>query len=163
MTANRITTPIPAQVIADVTAALTQIKTLLAPYVHSLSVEERSELPKMSNKTLSFVGKTVDYAKSNPEFFPSYLSVPDLDVDFSTVATLHPIAGLCEQICSNLSDTEMLAGSEAYSTALLYYGAVQAAAKGGHPDAKPIYEDLHERFARKSKATAAPAALAPVA
>ncbi len=151
MIPNRISTPIPAQVIADVTAALTQVKTLLAPYMQTLTEKERQELPKMSNKTLSFVAKTVDYCKTNPEFCPSYLSVPDLNIDFSTVAVLNPIVGLCEQICSNLSDTEMLAGNEAYIAALQYYGGVQAAAKSAQPDAKPIYDDLRERFMPKSK------------
>jgi hypothetical protein len=42
----------------------------------------------------------------------------------------------------------MLAGSEALQSALLYYGQVKEANSKGVPTAKPIYDDLSERFKR---------------
>jgi len=50
----------------------------------------------------------------------------------------------------------LLAGSEAYTGALVYYGSVQMAAKTGQGNAKPIFEDLNRRFAgigRRTKST----------
>lgn len=154
MNSNLISVSIPNDVVAQVTDHLNQIKTLLQPYLVSLTTEQRRELPKMSNKSLSFVSKVNDYCCTNPEFCPSYFSSEELEKDFSTAAVLGPVHDLCEQLCSNIDDTVMLAGSEAYTTGLTYYGSVQMAAKIGQPNARSIYEDLHERFAgmgRKNK------------
>ncbi len=90
MSTNRISVPIPGDVIAQVNPeALNQIKVLLQPYVQSLTVDERRDLPKMSNKSLSFASKVNDYCNSNPEFCPSYLNAEELGVDFTTVAQLN--------------------------------------------------------------------------
>lgn len=43
----------------------------------------------------------------------------------------------------------MLAGSEALTSEMLYYGSVKKAANKGVATAKPIYEDLSQRFVRK--------------
>ena len=45
----------------------------------------------------------------------------------------------------------MLPGSEALQAALLYYGQVREANQKGILTAKPIYEDLSQRFIRKNK------------
>lgn len=151
MNSNRISTAIPQEVIAQVKDQLNNIKTLLQPYLQSLTTEQRRDLPKMSNKSLSFVSKVNDYCHNNAEFCPSYFSREELEKDFAVAAALGPVHDLCEQICMNMDDTIMLAGSEAYTASLIYYGSVQMAAKTGQANAKPIYEDLHERFAGMGK------------
>jgi hypothetical protein len=147
MSTNRISVSIPADVITQATAALNQAKALLQPYLQTLTVEERRDLPKMSDKSLSFVSKVNDYSGSNPEFSPFYLNAGELHLDFETSSALKPVFDLCEQICSNIDDTRLLSGSEAYTSALMYYNSVQMAAKTGQTNAKPILEDLRQRFA----------------
>ena len=161
MSTNLISTSIPEDVIAQVTAALNQVKTLLQPYMQSLSDEQKKRLAKMGDDSLSFVSKVTDYCHSNPEFCPSYLDAKELGNDFSVASELKPVFDLCEQICSNVDDTMALAGSEAYRAGLSYYASVQLAAKTGQPSAKPVYDDLHQRFAgmgKKAKPKEAPAA-----
>jgi hypothetical protein len=53
---------------------------------------------------------------------------------------------LAEPLCDNLRDTQMLAGSEAYTAALAYYNSVKQAAKMNVPNAKTIQEELGKRF-----------------
>jgi hypothetical protein len=151
MSTNRISVTVPGDVISEATAALKRVKALLDPYVQSLTVEERRELAKMSDKSFSFVSKVNDYCVSNPEFCPSYLNAEELDKDFNVVSALNPIYDLCEQVCMNIDDTIMLVGSEAYTASLTYYGSVQMAAKTGQVNAKSVYEDLHQRFAGMGK------------
>ncbi|MFT4156158.1 hypothetical protein [Parafilimonas sp.] len=151
MSTNRISQAIPDDVLAQVTTALNQVKTLLQPYLQSLTMEERHDLPKMSDKSLSFVSKVNDYSVANAEFCPAYMSAAELNSDFNIVARLKPVNDVCEQICSNINDTMLLAGSEAYSAALLYYAGVQMAAKTGQANAKPVFEDLRQRFAGMGK------------
>src|SRR3954465_574656 len=144
---NRISEVIPAEVITDVTTKLNEIKDLLASYVISLSDDERRALPKMSNKTYSFVDKITDnYTKTNPEFTPGFMNVGELQKDLAVVDVLKPIFDVSSQITGNLDDTLLIAGSEAYTQALLYYASVKSAVKTGVANAKPIYEDLSSRF-----------------
>ena len=161
MSTNRISVSIPQDVITQTTTKLNEIKTLLQPYLQSLTADERHDLPKMSDKSLSFVSKVSEYCTSNPEFSPSFFNADEFQKDFNAAAMLKPIVALCEQICGNVDDTAMLAGSEAYQAALLYYSSVQIGAKTGQASAKPIVEDLSNRFpGRKKKKTDVP--LVPV-
>ncbi len=151
MSTNRISVSIPDDVITQVTTALNQVRTLLQPYLQSLTIDERHDLPKMSDKSFSFVSKVHDYSNSNPEFNPAFLDAVEFQKDFSTALALKPVFSFCEQLCGNIDDTMLLAGSEAYQAALAYYAGVQIAAKTGQHNAKPIYEDLHQRFAGMGK------------
>ncbi|GAA5094867.1 hypothetical protein GCM10023210_26920 [Chryseobacterium ginsengisoli] len=47
----------------------------------------------------------------------------------------------------------MLAGSEALVAAMLYYGMSKQAATNGVVTAKPVYDDLKQRFTRKGNKT----------
>ena len=55
-----------------------------------------------------------------------------------------------KQLESNLNDTLMVAGPEAYIGALSYYNSVKYGARLNVADAKVIYEDLRKRFERGS-------------
>lgn len=145
-TSNQLDIEIPPAVILDVTTKLQQIRTALSPYLFTLTEEQRRVIPKMGDKTLAFVSKTVDYTNSNPEFTPSYLLKQELDDDFNAVSSLSPINNLLDQLQSDVDDTMMIAGSEAYVQSLIYYNAVRNAAATGQTAAKPIYDDLSNRF-----------------
>ena len=152
-TANRIDASIPGSVITDVTNKLKEAAILLKPYLESLTVEERKTLAKMSDKTVAFVNKIDSYTDSNPEFAPAYMEIPDFKKDINLVNDLKDVLDIANQICSNVDDTVMLAGSEAYVGALLYYYSLKGAIKAGQPNAKPIYEDLAKRFPGPRKKT----------
>ncbi len=143
---NVVSIQIPANDLAEVIAKLKEINDLLKPYLVALTPEERQQVPKMSDKTRPFVDKVVDYAKSNPEFSPSYLNVDELDIDIKAVHDLTAILQVVQPLCNNLKDTEMMLGSEAYVAALTYYNSVKLAAKLNVPSAKAIHEDLSKRF-----------------
>jgi PHD/YefM family antitoxin component YafN of YafNO toxin-antitoxin module len=145
-TPNRVTQVIPPEVIAAVTANFNAIKDALQPFIQGLTPEERKTIPKVSNKTISFVTKSDSYTETNANFAPVFMDVKDFSVDVQVLNQLKPLLDMSEQIFSNIDDTLMLAGSEAYLAALMYYNSVKFAAKSGLPDAKPIYEDLSERF-----------------
>lgn len=149
MSTNRISVSIPDDVITQALTALNQVKTLLQPYLQSLTVEERHDLLKMSDKSLSFVSKVNDYCTNSGEFCPSYMNVDEFKKDFEAASALKPVLDLCEQVFSNIDDTVMLAGSEAFNGALLYYNGVQVAAKTGQMSAKPIFDDLRQRFLKR--------------
>ncbi|RED92434.1 hypothetical protein [Marinoscillum furvescens] len=153
-TENSISTEIRPEEIEKVKAALSEIQSTLAPFIVALSAEQRKSLPKMSDGTEPFVEKVLDYAEDSPEFVPPYLNTDELKKDFALTQQLMPVLRTVEQLASNLSDTTMLAGSEAYVTALSYYNSVKMASKMNIPGAKTIHEDLKRRFAKRSNGAA---------
>lgn len=153
---NRIAIQIPEADVTEINAAIETLKTKLQPYLIALTPEDRKMLPKMSDKTIPFVDKALDYAQNSPQFAPQYMNVPEMKIDLDALNTLTEFYRPLEQIISGLDDTMMLSGSEAYIAALSYYNSVKMAAKMNVPAAKPIYDDLKERFNRKSKTAASP-------
>lgn len=143
---NRVSADISAAVITDVTTKLNEVRVLLQPYLQALAPDERRSLPKMSDKSIAFVNKVETYTNSNPEFAPAFMQVAEFEKDFLLVEELKPLLDICEQLCSNIDDTSMLGGSEAYVAALMYYNSVKMAAKTGQASARPICDDLSMRF-----------------
>lgn len=148
---NKISIQIPPGDLQAAKVALEQAQQLLAPYVKALTPEQRKTIPKMSDGTEPFVQKVVEYASSAPQFMPPFVSKEEFDKDWQAVSGLLPLLRLCTQLEDTLSDTTMLAGSEAYISALSYYNSVKQAAKVNVPDAKAIYEDLRKRFEGQGK------------
>jgi len=146
---NAVSIVIPQEVLTEVETAVATIKSKLEPYLVALTASERHDIPKMSDKTLPFVEKTLGYAESVPKFAPPYMNVAELKVDFTAVKDLTAILNPLIGVTSNLEDSKMVSGSEAYVAALSYYNSVKLAAKMDVPDAKPIYDDLKQRFNNK--------------
>jgi hypothetical protein len=145
---NQISIEIPKAVIDEVTQKLQECKTQLAPYLQGLTQRQRQDMFKMGDKTVATVQKTKSYIDTNPEFVPNYMEKVEFLKDEAVVTQLEPISNLANQIAIDVSDTVMLAGSEAIKQALFYYGTVKEAHTKGVPAAKPIYTDLKTRFSR---------------
>jgi GrpB-like predicted nucleotidyltransferase (UPF0157 family) len=140
--------PIPPEVLAQVQSLIDSALALLSPYLLPLTPEERQSLPKMGDKTLSFVEKALNYVHHYPQLCPSYLNVNNFDVDMTDATGLRTVHITAKQLSDDIDDTVMVAGSEAYQAALVFYNAVKAAAAQDIPGAKEVYNDLKTRFPR---------------
>lgn len=150
-TQNQISIEIPTAVIEAVIQKMQECKTQLAPYLQGLTAEDRGSLFKMGDKTVATVQKTKSYMNTNPEFIPVYMNQAEFLKDEALVSQLNPIANLANQLSSDINDTVMLAGSEALQSSMLYYGQIKEAHHKGIITAKPIYEDLSQRFAKRTR------------
>lgn len=148
-TNNQISVEIPQTVLNEVNQKLQECKTLLAPYLKALTADDRKSLFKMGDKTVATVQKVKSYLETNPEFAPVYMDKDEFLKDEAVVTGLNPISNLVDQLASDLSDTITLAGSEALMASMLYYGTSKEAASKGVATAKPIYEDLRQRFSKR--------------
>lgn len=148
-TNNQISVEIPQTVLTEVNQKLQDCKTLLAPYLKALTADQRKSLFKMGDKTVATVQKVKNYLETNPEFAPNYMDKSEFLKDEAVVTGLNPLSNLAEQLASDLDDTIILAGSEALMASMLYYGSTKEAASKGVATAKPIYEDLSQRFSKK--------------
>lgn len=147
---NKINFSIPDEAIAQVKQKLAEITTIFKPYLIALTPAERQAIPKMSDKTVPFVEKTLDYCTSAPQFAPSFMDREALAADMKVVNQLIPVFRIVKQLSDGLDDTSMEAGAESYVNALAYYNSVKLAAKNDVPGAKAIYEDLSKRFVKAS-------------
>jgi hypothetical protein len=143
---NKHVQAIPSDVLSQAQTKINEVKTLLAPYIVALTPSERHELPKMGEKTISFVEKAYDFAKQNPNLVPPYLDIAAFGTDFEDAHGLWTLVNSIRQLEENAGDTEMTAGSEAYQAALVFYKSVKMAAAQDVPGAKAVYEELKTRF-----------------
>jgi hypothetical protein len=156
---NRISFALTADELQAVRGAIKVLQDTLVPRLVALGPQDRRELPKMGDRTVSFVLKTMDHVKRNPSLRPAYLDLADFAEDMAAVDVLQSLQRPLTQISSLVDDSLTLAGSEAYTAALVCYQAIKGAAKMKLPGAEAVAEDLAQQFAgRGARAATAPAA-----
>lgn len=152
---NEFHQDIPSKVLADVQQHLDAIKAALAPYLLSLTPDERRTMLRMADKTVAFVQKTADYAAHNPDFVPGFVDLAELSQDVAGINALAPLRQQFEQLATDADSTVMLAGGEAYANSLTIYNNIKFLAKNKQPGAQAAYDDLSQRFpGRPTKAAA---------
>ncbi|MDR1606515.1 MAG: hypothetical protein LBS41_05320 [Streptococcaceae bacterium] len=144
-------TQIPDYVLEEVQDMINKANALLAPYQVVMTPKERLRLPRMGNKTLSFVAKALDYAQQYPQYCPTYLNLSDFVIDMADATKLRRVLIISQQLSATLDNTVVVSGSEAFQAALIFYQAIKAAANQGVPGAKEVYLELKERFPQASK------------
>lgn len=152
ITKNVVSTELSQSDYEEIMKAIETIREKL-PFLISMSDAEKLALPKMSDKTIAFVTKSLEYAKTNPQLIPAFVDIKEFEQDMILVAQLENITRSMNTLNGSIFDTRLLTGSEAYQAALMFYQSTKMAAKMNLPGAKEIYEDLSKRFQNKSKPT----------
>jgi hypothetical protein len=151
MNGNLHVQQVPVEVLAQAKSLVEQLTALLSPYMVSLSSTDRQTIPKMGEKTLSFVTKAQEFAGQYPGLMPTFVNKADFDSDVADATNLIGLKSQIDQVASLVDDTVMVAGSEAYIAALAFYNNVKLAAKQNVPGAKVINDDLAARFIYKPR------------
>lgn len=149
---NQFHQDLPAKTLADVQTHLDAIKALLAPYLLSLTPEERKTMLRMADKTVAFVTKTTELASNNAAFVPAFVDLAELRQDAAGMAALTPLRQQFDQLALDTDSTVMVAGSEAYGAALTVYGNIKYLAKNKQPGAQAAFDELSVRFKGQSSA-----------
>jgi hypothetical protein len=100
--------PIPPEVLAEAQAHIDAALLLLALYLLPLTPEERHDMAKMGDKTLSFVEKARDYAHRYPALCPSYLNLTGFDTDMADATGLRALHISARQLSDGIDDTVMV-------------------------------------------------------
>ena len=145
---NRISFQLTDEERTKVQGATKTLVEVLDPKLITLAADDRKELPKMGDKTVSFVDKSLEYADAYPNYIPSFINVSNARFDYETVKILRNVATPLERICNQLNDTMTLAGSEAYTASLSIYKVLKNAANMGQPGADEASKELSNRFPR---------------
>jgi len=133
----------------QVAAVKTALQTILAnmPFLTGLTVEERMVLPKISVSNRAFAEDALLAVENNAGMLPAYLTAVGMRNDLTLYTQLDELLGLVRQLHERMEDTQMLAGSEAYVSALAAYKLFTAAAEAGMPGMDAVRDQLRARFA----------------
>jgi hypothetical protein len=145
ITNNRLSITMTAAQITAVKTAVQTIQTNM-PFLVGLTVEERMRLPKINVANKAFTEDAINSMVNNPSLLPAYFNVAEMQKDMTLFAQLDELNTLVNQLGERISDTQLLAGSEAYVSALAAYRNFEAAANAGVAGADTIYDLLKSRF-----------------
>ena len=145
---NRVSIELSDEDVKTVRDALSVLSQKLTPVLIKVSAEERRMIPKMGDKTVSFVTKVSEFATDNPALVPQYIDMSEMKKDIAVISVLRSIAGPLDTLCDLLNDTMLVAGSEAYISALAFYGSVKSATRLNEPGAEVIFNELKQQFPR---------------
>ncbi len=137
---------------AQVTAVKAAIQTIYTevPFLLGLTVEERISLPKINVANKAFTEDAINAITNNGDMLPGYLNVATMQTDLQLFSQLDELTPLVRQLLEKLEDTQILAGSEAYVSALAGYRLFGAASEAGIPGADAVYDGLKARFSTGS-------------
>jgi len=122
-------------------------------FLRDLSAKGRQRLVKMGRNNVDFVGRGYRHAEGSPQYIPGYVTLADFKNDIDLAAWLRVLEKRMDMLADKVKDTAMLAESEAFKVARVYYNAVKAAAKAGSEEAEPIAKDLGIHYKRNSVST----------
>lgn len=142
---NRVSASLSATAVGNIKTAITSIKTNL-PFLVGLTNGERQAIPKINEANKVFTADALTAAVNNNNIIPAYVSATELKLDLDLYNALDEVNLLLSQLNEQVNDTQMLAGSEAYISALTIYRLFGAAAKAGVPGADTVYDMLANRF-----------------
>ena len=127
-----------------------------------LTADERKTLNTIDVNNKAFTEDAINAGVNNVTLVPPYISVANMKNDLTLFTQLDELSGIANQLCERIEDTRMLAGSEAYASALALYKTFGAAADAGVPGADSIVEQLKKRFASNTGNAVTTAPVAPI-
>jgi hypothetical protein len=146
---NKVSISIAATAMTNIQNALKTIDENL-PGLIVLSEDERDSLPKFGDKSTGFVDKAFEYGTQRSELLPPYFSLVEMEKDINTRADLLKIVTPIKAVLEKLTDTYMVAGSEAFLAALRIYDILKKADHDGVPGLRNMIDELQKRFPGRS-------------
>ena len=139
-----------SETIAQIESGISDLKNSM-PWLVGLSTKDRQNLTTVGSKTTQFIQRAVESVRQNPELAPSFLDAERLGSRYKLYNDLLSILEPVQFLERMISDTMMLAGSEAFADARDYYNTVKRAAKANVPGAQTVADNLKTRFEKTSR------------
>lgn len=152
---NKISIIIPPSVEKTVFDALDVIDAALAPYVQALTDEERSNMLKLSDKSVAFVTKANEYGNGQfKNISEPFVDLAEFKKDADATVFFNKLNNRLGTLKRSTEDTGMITGSESLEASLLIYAALKMAVRNNTPGAQEAFNEMAVRFLkRKNKST----------
>ncbi len=145
---NRVTRAIDSANFMTITDWLLQIEKIFEPHTVGITPEEHMVLPKVNVDNKVFIEDCFIEMKvpTSKNFMPVFLDPLDLEIDLKMFNQCEELVSRLSAILTKVDNTRILAGSEAYSSALTFKKLADAAEAAGVPGADQTARKLRERF-----------------
>src|SRR5882724_9363366 len=117
---NRVSVTLAENERAAIRAAFENLSAMM-PFLTGLTTDERQSMPKINDSNKTFTEDAIASAVNNANLLPGYFSTDEMQKDLVLFEQLDEIALLAAQLSEKIDDTRMIAGSEAYISALTTY------------------------------------------
>ena len=149
---NKISSEITEAMLTEINESINAINTTMASVLlFNLTASERMGTRSIGDGSLAFVDKALQYADSNPALLPPYLDLPEAKKDFKLARDLYGVLQKVNTLQRAIEDTMMVAGSEAFDAALIFYNSVKGASRVNVPGSQAVSDDLQKQFPGHTK------------
>lgn len=155
MKQNHVSLVFPADRLERIDAAIAALEADLAELKSVPDADVRGLL-KMGDGSEPFCRKVLDVLAENPSVVPASLGLDEARADLAAIDALRPRLRRLQWLAERARDTEMLLGSDVYSTALEGYGLLKVTGQGAGLEA--MRKQLGARWRNRGGGNDAPAA-----
>lgn len=145
ITNNRLDLVLTDPQIAAAVQHFTDLKAGLPPLI-GLTADEKKAMPGIDVSNKQWALDCLNEMEQDPSLLPGFLTPNNVKRDLVLFDQLEVIKVNALDFADRISDTQYLAGAEAYAVCLIYYRILEAAAKAGIPGADERYNRLKSRF-----------------
>ena len=156
---NNLDVTLTTEQTAAVTASIASLYTAM-PFLVSMSTADRRRLPKLGDKSESFLRQAHQIVRDHGDVLPTGLSLEAMDRDAAIRDLLLPVHQQLSQILSLVDDTIMAAGCDLMKASLIVYRALQS--HGEEAGLRLVRDELGRRFAKTSSTPEEEPPAAPV-
>ncbi|MCP5052484.1 MAG: hypothetical protein GY940_35275 [bacterium] len=149
MTVNTISEEISQETETGILAGIKTIWDLL-PFLLLLTADARRSMSRLSRSKVDFVDQSRLHAINHPQYVQPFINIDEFSKDVDLKDALRRIFLELDSLHRHVKDTLLIAETEAYTTARLFYKSVKSAAKEGEADAEVIAKDLSYHY-KKSR------------
>jgi hypothetical protein len=139
----------PMQLLQDITDEFNNIKIQLDDYAAHLRALDCKRLNGVGIKKQGFIERAYEYATTNSEFLPHYLTLDKFNEDNQYFIGIRNLFDTCKQIQEIIWNITIQSSDVVYTDALEFYASVREAAKRRVDAAETIFKDLEIFFKRK--------------
>lgn len=141
-----VTVNAPAAMLAKLLEDTKKLQADAAPFLLTLTNEQRSKRLKMGPKSVAFVTKAFNYASATPTLAPFGIDVPGLGANLATTAALAPVIAALRALVFDLEGTSIVASGSAKAAGLAIYNETHAQANRNMAGAQAAFNDLHQQY-----------------
>jgi hypothetical protein len=145
ITDNRLNLVMTDPELASAVQHFTDLKTQM-PFLVGLALGEKKEMQGINVSNKAWVEDCIIEMEQDPSILPGFLTPAMVTRDLKLFEQLDVVRVNAADFAAKVSDTQFLAGAEAYAVCLIYYKILEAAAKAGIAGAAERYNRLKARF-----------------
>ena len=149
---NRIDAQITDETLAEIMAAFALIRSKM-PFLISVSREQKKRILRLADGRLPFTEDALKFARDEVTLNPDPLLLTNAEEDLALFKSLSKIMHDIESLKEMVSDTSLVAGSEAYKMARMIYKKAEFNKSMGRPGSDTYYDELGKLYKAQGNRT----------